>query len=362
MGHKDFQGSTTAIIDSPWPEKDLEYVQACPICECDKRTLAYSAVKDWAFGCAPGSWNYWRCNDCQSLYLNPRPTQSSIGRAYGSYYTHTKETSTVGFLKRFKTKLRNECFFHWLGIDASPRLGLRFAFYLRALKPFIARKFPLDQLNHLPRGTLLDVGCGNGDLLVAAQAMGFVVSGLEIDPIAVQAASGRGLSVQQGSFDRLTEYNGVFDYIVCSHVVEHVHDPRRLAHLLARAIKPHGRVFISWPNPQSIALDLFGRYWRGLEAPRHICLMSRQAVTDVLQKETVLHIESYSHGFQTVSESWRLRKGRVGLGVRLIDKFVRVVSPWMPGLAHPDFLEICFQAPTCGPAKVLPPQEATGGR
>lgn len=346
MKHKDVQGSTVAIIDQPWPEQDLEYVSACPMCGCDDHTLMYREVKDWSFGCAPGSWNYWSCNDCQSLYLNPRPTQNSIGRAYGSYYTHTQESVGLGLFSQFKNKLRNECLFHWLGIDTYPRLNLQSALYFKVFKPFVERKFPLDQINKLPRGSLLDVGCGNGDLMNSAKAMGFTVHGLEIDPLAVRAASDRGLSVLQGSFDRLSEYQGDFDYIVCSHVVEHAHDPRQLIHLLVNAVKPGGRVFVSWPNPQSIVLDLFGRYWRGLEAPRHLCLPAQQAFFSVLQANSVTRIETFGSGIHTIGESWQLRKGRINSAMKCINKLIYSASSLMPSTKRQDFLTICYQAPS----------------
>lgn len=49
----------------------------------------------------------------------------------------------------------------------------------------------VELLAGLPRGSLLDVGCGSGVLAIAAAALGFgPVAGLDVDPVAVEVATG----------------------------------------------------------------------------------------------------------------------------------------------------------------------------
>jgi 2-polyprenyl-3-methyl-5-hydroxy-6-metoxy-1,4-benzoquinol methylase len=357
MDNKHFLTSPNMIIEQSWPEQDLEYVNSCPLCGCEDHSLAYSEVKDWAFSCAPGKWNYWHCNGCKSLYLNPRPTKNSIGRAYDKYYTHTQTTISSSYFYEFKTKLRNECLFHWLGIDAHERFNLQSAFYLNIFKPFIDRKFPLDALkNHKP-GSLLDVGCGNGDLMQLAKAMGYSVHGLEIDPVAAKIASDAGLLVRQGSFDLLSEYQGHFDYIVCSHVLEHVHDPCQLIELLVNAAKPGGRIFITWPNPESYILKLFGRYWRGLEAPRHLSLLSHQEFLNILSRYTTCDVESFTSKIQTIGTSWRLFSNKGNIAIKYIDKLAYLLSSFLPKMKCQDFLLFSFCTPSDKSKKNLNPLE-----
>ncbi len=90
----------TSIINQPWPHSELEYVDVCPYCGSPERKLAYKDVQDWSFYAAPGKWSYWDCKGCEALYLSPRPTEASIGKAYASYYTHASfETSLIQQLK-----------------------------------------------------------------------------------------------------------------------------------------------------------------------------------------------------------------------------------------------------------------------
>jgi SAM-dependent methyltransferase len=339
------QNLNTPIIDQSWPKDDIEYVSACPLCESNEGVKIFTNIKDWSFNCAPGEWAYWKCIKCQSLYLNPRPTRESIGRAYGSYYTHNNDAIGKNSFDAYRQKLRNECLFHWLGIDVNPRMHFKSKLYLDMFKPFIFRKYPLDEINKYPRGTLLDVGCGNGDLMDAAKLMGFSVNGLEIDPAAVTAAIGRGLTVRQGSYDLLSEYQDNFDYIICSHVIEHVHDPRQLLQLLIKAVKPGGRIFIAWPNPKSMALTIFGKYWRGLEAPRHICLLSENGFTNYLHENSISNIKTFVSGVHTIGESWKIRYQKISIGMKLINKLVYLITSLMPNTTHQDFVTISFQKP-----------------
>lgn len=89
-----------SIIDKSWPACSWEQMANCPYCGSEEPVLAYEAVKDWSFDCAPGEWSFWRCRYCASLYLNPRPTVSPIGQAYTRYYTH--DAGPKSWLSKFK--------------------------------------------------------------------------------------------------------------------------------------------------------------------------------------------------------------------------------------------------------------------
>jgi len=335
----------TRVIDQAWPDLELESVPECPACSASKATPEQEDVKDWAFHCAPGSWTYWRCKGCRSLFLNPRPTVQSIGKAYGTYYTHETAASRTGLISSLIEKLRHECEFHWLGIDATPRLHLRSGALLGAFRPFFKQKFPLNALKGSSPGRLLDIGCGNGDLMVSAMAMGHRAEGIEIDPAAVEAATARGLRVRQGSFDLLREHPSEFDTIICSHVIEHVHQPRELLQLILGAVKPDGQVFIAWPNPDSLALRFFGIHWRGLEAPRHLCLMSRAAISDLLRNVAATDVRFHASGIHTFGESWTIRHQNSNVVIKLLNKLIYFFTSLTGPTASQDFITVSFLRP-----------------
>lgn len=100
----------------------------------------------------------------------------------------------------------------------------------------------------VPTGSrVLDVGCGDGELMAALRDQGVDARGLEIDPANVTAAIARGQSVVQGDANRdLADYPGdAFDYAILSQTLQTTERPDRVVDELLR-IAP--RAFVSFPN------------------------------------------------------------------------------------------------------------------
>ena len=94
---------------------------------------------------------------------------------------------------------------------------------------------------------VLDVGCGDGELMEALRAKGVDARGLEIDPANVTAAIARGQSVVQGDANRdLADYpDDAFDYAILSQTLQTTERPDKVVDELLR-IAP--RAFVSFPN------------------------------------------------------------------------------------------------------------------
>ena len=296
-----------------WPPDTLEAVPQCPYCGCMDRTLAYRGVQDWAFNCASGLWDYWNCSHCQALVLHPRPTAASIGKAYARYYTHDGGRQ-IGRLGRLKRRVRNEHWSQMLGASIAPRLGLPrvLGCCMVLLKRWIAEPFGLRQWVQWPKGLLIDVGCGNGDKLKLASQLGWRAQGIELDASAVQMARAQGLQVEQGGYELLAHHQGQADCVVCSHVLEHVHDPLHLLTLLLGALTPGGVLLLSAPNASSRLRHHYGENWRGLEAPRHLAIPDATWLKGWLQEQGFDCTQVASYPLETAIESERMcRRGLV---------------------------------------------------
>ena len=303
----------SSIIDNPWPKHELEVVNSCPYCDSKDRSLIFKNVQDWSFYCAPGKWNYWSCYKCSALYLNPRPMEKSIGKAYGNYYTH--EPSNTSLRSKIKNRLRNECFSHWFGIDINPRLNIPkfLGPILNLLKILLHAPYELETLVKQPKGKLLDVGCGSGNMLEVAKQIGWDVTGLEVDKSAVYAARMKSLNVIEGDFRKLKQHLNVFDCIVCSHVLEHVHTPLDLLSLLSNSLKPGGVLLLSLPNAKSHLRTRFGINWRGLEAPRHISIPMLEEIIKSLTSLGFVKINQNNIYGATLQESIRIEERKHSL-------------------------------------------------
>jgi 2-polyprenyl-3-methyl-5-hydroxy-6-metoxy-1,4-benzoquinol methylase len=76
-----------------------------------------------------------------------------------------------------------------------------------------------------------------------------------------------------------------------SHVFEHLHKPRQAAEEIFRLLRADGRVWLSQPNLDSVGLSIFGEFWRGLEAPRHLSLHTRKSLTRLLNETGFVDIQ-----------------------------------------------------------------------
>ena len=102
--------------------------------------------------------------------------------------------------------------------------------------------------NVQPGTRVLDVGCGDGQLMAALRDQrGCDARGLELDPVDVASAMGRGLSVVQGDADTdLADYpDGVFDYAILSQTLQ---TTRRPDWVLEQLLRIGRRAFVSFPN------------------------------------------------------------------------------------------------------------------
>ena len=301
--------SIAAELEKPWPLQALESVCACPYCGNTGRTLAYRGVQDWSFGCAAGRWNYWACDTCRALYLDPRPTPATLGNAYGSYYTHAG-AATSHFFAAFKQRLKNEYLSVLLGSPITPRFGLHrwTAPFVRSIGQWITEPFGMRQIVELPKGFLIDVGCGNGNMLKLARQLGWRTLGIEPDAAAIAAARTQGLDVIQGSYEELAHYEGKAGCIICSHVLEHVHQPLQLLKMLRDALAPGGVLLLSAPNAASYVRDHYGENWRGLEAPRHLAIPDAAWLMAWLNKQGFDCTQVPSHDGVMMAESERIKR------------------------------------------------------
>ena len=67
------------------------------------------------------------------------------------------------------------------------------------------------------------------------------------------------------------------------HVLEHVYEPSATMKRVAEILKPGGRVYGELPNFDSWDASLFGRYWGGGHAPRHICFFTPTTLRRLLE-------------------------------------------------------------------------------
>ncbi|MDJ0786499.1 MAG: class I SAM-dependent methyltransferase [Myxococcota bacterium] len=174
----------------------------------------------------------------------------------------------------------------------------------------------LERLDIRPGDRLLDAGCGEGRHCFGALERGASVVGLDLDLPSLRMARGalrdraeeKGAlgAVLQGNVFQLPFDDGCFDKVICSEVMEHVHDYVGAARELARVTRPGGRVAITIPTATSehLYLRLGDDYF---ESPGgHIRIFRpRELARGLSRAGFSVEAVSFAHGLHT--PYWVLR-------------------------------------------------------
>jgi SAM-dependent methyltransferase len=244
---------------------ELESVP-CPLCGGrDVATLGW--LRDVALG-VPGTFPLARCRDCGLLQQNPRVRGDQMDRAYpDNYPPHTRDAEMPRMLRHAGPAVR-WALATWLGyrhLDASDAtLGDRL--WAHRWRRKIRENFP----PWIGEGRLLDVGCANGRFLNQMKLVGWRVAGIEIDPIAASKAQTVTSDLFVGDPVDAPFAAGAFDVVTSFHVVEHLTRPVAALEQMIDWLTPNGLLIVEVPNAGGVGGRLFGRYWSGLDFPRHL--------------------------------------------------------------------------------------------
>lgn len=246
----------------------------CPLCD-HEGFIIHESLKDPIYD-APGEWGYRTCGNqlCGHIWIDPIPHPTDLARAYSRYYTQQAAGGSpsmhIPARRMGRAYLQRR---YGYRLSRVSTLNSILAMAVRGFPRLIARLD--DWVGHLacdPNGTLLEIGCGNGEFLQTMKELGWNVTGVETDPKAAAIAHAYGLDVHQCDIGDANLPENRFSAIVLRHVIEHIVDPQALLRQCFTLLRPNGLLVITTPNPDGVGHRLFGGCWRGLEPPRHVHL------------------------------------------------------------------------------------------
>lgn len=227
----------------------------CPLCGSSDNILA-ATVCDRLLG-LDGQFAMVRCANCGLHYLDPQPTRVELARYYPASYDpfETRSPDTLPLLQRL-----------------SINYGLR-----KRCQTIVRRQ---------QRGKLLEIGCANGLFMNMMRQMGdWQVQGVEINRAAVQYARKQlGLNVFHGELEEASFAEHSFDAVAMWDVLEHLHSPKTTLLEIHRVLKSGGLFVFRVPVLDSWERSLFGPYWAGWDAPRHLVTFSLHTLERMLEQ------------------------------------------------------------------------------
>ena len=143
-----------------------------------------------------------------------------------------------------------------------------------------------------PNDRILDIGCGGGSILALLNARGFsTLAGLEpSETLGRLAAERSGAKIVRGALSDHPKL-GVYDFVILSHVLEHITDLRATVSCLHPILAPGGRVYIEVPDAHAFAShsgdsiawdfakDLFAQF-----CPEHVNFFSKVSLKNLMHR------------------------------------------------------------------------------
>jgi SAM-dependent methyltransferase len=231
---------------------------SCPLCQSTVSQVVYRGLPDRMYSHPGETTTLIKCSNCQLIYQNPRPTLQEIGAYYPENYEPYQDV-----IADHRSS--------WLLIKA-----YNYGYQKRMSAVTTWKK----------GGCLLDIGCASGGFLNYAQSSyRWVTKGVEISGTAAAYARDHNhLDVFSGTLEEANYPAGSFDAVTMWDVLEHVHDPLNTLTEIYRVLKPGGIVVSRVPNGGSWDAHLFGEFWAGLDAPRHLFVFTHQSLSALVEK------------------------------------------------------------------------------
>lgn len=234
----------------------------CLRCGHDAATLVLDRVCDTRFG-VDGAWSIVQCDTCGLEHTAPRPTGPELGELYAKHYNFGGSRDSA--YSRMRSRFLNSPLYKlFLAIDGDIA-------FEAALPPAAGKT------------RLLDVGCNEGRKMMLYRGNGFAAEGLEVNPVAADAARALGFPVHVGDLADIAE-DGGFDVIVMGQVIEHVLDLDETLAQCRRLLGPGGSLWLSCPNAKSWLRGAFGRAWINWHIPFHITHLRAEDLSDLLAR------------------------------------------------------------------------------
>jgi len=154
--------------------------------------------------------------------------------------------------------------------------------HARAIYPHV-----LERLNHLPCHSVLDVGCGTGEILskIAARE-GLTLAGIDLSPQMIGVAQqklGKQADLRVGEAEKLPWPDNSFDVVLCLDSFHHYPHPRKVLAEMTRVAKSAGRLILGdlWqPTPLRQLMNWLMPLTRGGD----VRVYSKKEICDLLNE------------------------------------------------------------------------------
>jgi SAM-dependent methyltransferase len=159
------------------------------------------------------------------------------------------------------------------------------------------KRLDLIEATRPQRGSLLDVGCGSGEVLVVARDRGWRTAGAEPVEQSAEIARERGLDVRTALLQDSGLPERSWDVVTAFHVLEHITEGVDFLRLIARWARPGGLVVIELPNWGSYDRLRKGADWPGVRPLEHVAHYAPETLRRTMERAGLEPVDVRTLGF-----------------------------------------------------------------
>lgn len=202
-----------------------------------------------------------RCLECNTVYLNPLPTEKELSEFYACNQTEEAvQEIAISSAKRVLEPDRRKYFFD-------------------------NRVQPL--LDYIPsNATIFDIGCGVGAFVHAMTEAGFDAKGCDLSSRSI--AAGLEILKLHGRIfigDNYALPSQQFDCLTLWTVIEHLLNPEDyLKYLRTNRLSASGFLLVEFPTTDSLMFEYLGEHFKWIMPPYHINLFSQKGMRTMLDR------------------------------------------------------------------------------
>jgi glycosyltransferase involved in cell wall biosynthesis/SAM-dependent methyltransferase len=247
----------------------------CRICQNEAGNRSFAA-REMMFGFRD-KFQYFECAKCGCVQIEEVPP--NLTKYYPeSYYSFQKAGGLKSLIKK-----------RWASYSYNGVCLIG-----RAMASVLGKNQSVESVkraNVSKEATILDLGCGSGELLLVLHSLGFKnLTGA--DPfLSNEIIYENGVKVWKKDLNQITQR---FDVIMSHHSFEHMTNPVEILTHAARLLNPGGVVIVRVPIAGTFAWKTYGTNWVQLDPPRHIFLPTVKSM-EILARKTGLELAEVIH-------------------------------------------------------------------
>jgi len=230
-------------------ESETQSRTNCIVCNSTSCELLFDEIKDLEYETYKPV-KYSICAKCRLIFQDPVPASELISNFYPDEYRNYLPVKKIFFSFLKNTQFKNQ-----------------------------AKKITNYCRKNISDTKILEIGFGNGQLLLALKALGFKnLYGADFTDKMFSSLLENEISLKAANLEKEFPFDEKFDLIIMNNVIEHFVNPFQVLEKCKEHLNENGKIVLITPNTNALEFSIFKKYWAGFHAPRHIYLFNPENI------------------------------------------------------------------------------------